>query len=168
MWVLGIAGSHNSAAALIRDGSVVADEQTERLTRIKRHPIQLSRMSHETVQVIKYCLDYAGIDLPDVDVIATCSPYEAEAGFAVQDPSTSPAGLPRSSRFPITSRTRNTPSTTPPRPRRSSSSATAAGHRKTSAPGWTSPNARRIRSGMSPRPERSRSRRMPTTDTNSG
>ena len=94
MWVLGIAGSHNSAAALIRDGSVVAAVQTERLTRIKRHPIQLSRMSHETVQVIKYCLDYAGIDLPDVDVIATCSPYEAEAGFAVQDPSTSPAGLP--------------------------------------------------------------------------
>jgi carbamoyltransferase len=56
MWVLGIAGSHNSAAALIHDGSVVAAVQTERLTRIKRHPIQLSRMSHETGQVIDYCL----------------------------------------------------------------------------------------------------------------
>jgi carbamoyltransferase len=94
MWVLGIAGSHNSAAALIRDGSVVAAVQTERLTRIKRHPIQLSRMSHDAVRVIQYCLDHAGIGLPDVDVIATCSPYEVEAAFAFKDPSASPAGLP--------------------------------------------------------------------------
>lgn len=94
MWVLGIAGGHNSAAALVHDGSVVVAVQTERLTRIKRHPIQLSRMSYEAVQVIEYCLRTAGIDLTDVDAIATCSPYETMARFLFEDPSLSPAGLP--------------------------------------------------------------------------
>ncbi|WP_051707101.1 carbamoyltransferase family protein [Nocardioides aequoreus] len=85
MWVLGIAGSHNSAAALVHDGRVVVAVQTERLTRIKRHPIVLPRMSMETAKVIEYCLRTAGIDLPDVDVIATCSPYDVEAGFVGRD-----------------------------------------------------------------------------------
>lgn len=94
MWLLGIAGSHNSGAALIHDGSVVVAVQTERLTRIKRCPIQLSRMSKEAGQVIEYCLRYVDIGLRDVDAIATCSPYETQARFALKDPSVSLAGLP--------------------------------------------------------------------------
>jgi carbamoyltransferase len=94
MWILGLSGGHNSAAALIRDGSVVVAVQTERLTRLKRHPIQLSKMSYETGQVIKYCLGYAGIDLPDIDAIATCSPYETKARFVFKNPYAAPAGLP--------------------------------------------------------------------------
>ncbi|HEV2374542.1 MAG TPA: carbamoyltransferase C-terminal domain-containing protein [Streptosporangiaceae bacterium] len=87
MWVLGIAGSHNSAAALVHDGKVVVAVQTERLTRVKRQPIRLSRMSRETGQVIQYCLRYAGIDMADIEAIATCSPYDPDARFEVKDPS---------------------------------------------------------------------------------
>jgi carbamoyltransferase len=94
MWTLGIAGSHNSAAALIHDGSVVVAVQTERLTRIKRHPIRLSAMGEETGQVIRYCLEHAGIGLREVSAIATCSPYETRARFAFRDPARPPAGLP--------------------------------------------------------------------------
>jgi carbamoyltransferase len=94
MWILGIAGSHNSAAALIHDGSVVVAVQTERLTRAKRHPIDLYHMSHEAVRVIEYCLRTAGIDFPDVEAIATCSPYETKARFVFDDPTASAAGLP--------------------------------------------------------------------------
>jgi carbamoyltransferase len=94
MWVLGLAGSHNSAAALVHDGRVVVAVQTERLTRIKRHPITLSRMSQETVHVMRYCLRTAGIDLPDLDAIATCSPYDVDARFLMRDPSAPLAGLP--------------------------------------------------------------------------
>src|SRR5438477_7012418 len=85
MWVLGIAGSHNSAAALIRDWRVVVAVQTERRTRVKQHQITLSRMGMETLHVIRYCLEYAGIDLRDIEAIATCSPHQAHAAFAVTD-----------------------------------------------------------------------------------
>ncbi|WP_214411219.1 carbamoyltransferase family protein [Sphaerisporangium fuscum] len=94
MWILGIAGSHNSAAALVHDGVVVVAVQTERLTRIKRHAIDLSRMSGDAVRVIEYCLRAAGIDLPDIDAIATCSPYEPAARFLFEDPAAAPVGLP--------------------------------------------------------------------------
>ena len=84
MWVLGLAGSHNSAAALIKDGRVVVAVQTERLTRRKRHPLTIERLGSEAVQVISYCLQYAGIDLPDLAAIATSTPWDvAPAGFAI-------------------------------------------------------------------------------------
>jgi carbamoyltransferase len=77
MWILGIAGSHNSGVALIEDGRVVAAVQTERLVRVKRHAIALDAIGSQTAQAIAYCLRHAGIDLPDVDAIATCTPWEA-------------------------------------------------------------------------------------------
>lgn len=94
MWTLGIAGSHNSAAALIQDGTVVVAVQTERLTRVKRQAITLSAMRQETIEVIRYCLDYAGIKLSDVDAIATCSPSDHTARFAYANSAASPPRLP--------------------------------------------------------------------------
>ena len=94
MWILGIAGGHNSAAALIRDGKVVVAVQTERLTRIKRHPIELASMADETVRVIEYCVRAAGIDLPDIDAIATCSPIGTTARFVFEDAAAPALGLP--------------------------------------------------------------------------
>lgn len=41
MWTLGLAGSHNSGAALIRDGEVMVAVQNERLVRIKHQPMSL-------------------------------------------------------------------------------------------------------------------------------
>ena len=77
MWILGIAGSHNSGVALIEDGRVVVAVQTERLVRVKRHAIATGEMGSHAAQAIAYCLRYAGIDLPDVDAIATCTPWVA-------------------------------------------------------------------------------------------
>lgn len=76
MWILGIAGSHNSGAALIKDGKVVVAIQTERLVRCKRQAISLDRMAQHAAEVIRYCLRYAGIDLPDLEAIATCTPWD--------------------------------------------------------------------------------------------
>jgi carbamoyltransferase len=75
MWILGLAGSHNSAAALIKDGRVVVAVQTERITRRKRDPIRIDRLGPDALQVIRYCLEYAGIDLPDLAAFATCTPW---------------------------------------------------------------------------------------------
>ncbi|MDI6103342.1 carbamoyltransferase C-terminal domain-containing protein [Actinoplanes sp. NEAU-A12] len=72
---MGIACSHNSAVALVRDGRVVVAVQTERLVRIKRHPFRMSRMPVEAARAIAYCLRYAGIDLPDLAKIAVCTPW---------------------------------------------------------------------------------------------
>jgi carbamoyltransferase len=97
MWILGIAASHNSGAALIEDGRVVVAVQTERLLRRKRQPLSLDPMGPHAVEVISYCLRYAGIDLPDLAAIATCTPWEAvPPRFAFPGvPSPSPSSLPR-------------------------------------------------------------------------
>jgi carbamoyltransferase len=94
VWILGIAGSHNSGAALIKDGRVVVAVQTERLVRHKRQPIALDNMATHAVQVISYCLRYAGIDLADLRAIATCTPWAGiHPRFAFQAPT--PSSLPR-------------------------------------------------------------------------
>jgi carbamoyltransferase len=94
MWILGLAGSHNSGAALIRDGKVVVAIQTERLTRVKRQSITLDRMGSHAGEVIRYCLRYAGIDLPDLDAIATSTPWEGvHPRFATLGDSRAPAAL---------------------------------------------------------------------------
>jgi len=86
MWILGIAGSHNSGAALIKDGRVVVAVQTERLVRRKRQPLSLDQLSAHAVRVIGYCLRYAGIDVTDLQAIATCTPWEViHARFADQE-----------------------------------------------------------------------------------
>lgn len=53
---------HDSAAALLRDGEVVAAAQEERFTRIKHD-------AAFPVQAIRYCLDEAGVSLADVDYV---------------------------------------------------------------------------------------------------
>jgi carbamoyltransferase len=64
MRVLGISAFyHDSAAALIEDGQLIAAAQEERFTR-KKHD---SGFPHNAVQ---YCLDHAGIKLADVDYVA--------------------------------------------------------------------------------------------------
>ena len=64
MRILGISAFyHDSAAALIDDGRIVAAAQEERFTR-KKHDSEFP--SH----AIEYCLDQAGIELADVDHVA--------------------------------------------------------------------------------------------------
>lgn len=77
MWILGLAGSHNSGAALIEDGKVVVAVQTERLTRVKRQPIAIEHMNAHVGALMAYCLRDAGIELGDLRAIATCTPGRA-------------------------------------------------------------------------------------------
>jgi carbamoyltransferase len=61
MWILGISAFyHDSAAALVRDGEVVAAAQEERFTR-KKHD------SHFPSNAIRYCLDSAGVKPHELD-----------------------------------------------------------------------------------------------------
>ena len=61
MYILGIGGfSHDSAAALFKDGKLVAAAMEERFTR-KKHEGGIPYKS------IKYCLDYEGITKDDLD-----------------------------------------------------------------------------------------------------
>jgi carbamoyltransferase len=63
-YILGISAYyHDSAAALVKDGRVVAAAQEERFSRI-RHDAAFPRRS------VGYCLDAAGIDLDQVEKIA--------------------------------------------------------------------------------------------------
>ncbi|MEQ8319650.1 MAG: carbamoyltransferase [Rhodospirillales bacterium] len=64
MIVLGLSAFyHDSAAAIIRDGEIVAAAQEERFTRKKNDP-------DLPVNAAAYCLDAAGVTLDDVDHIA--------------------------------------------------------------------------------------------------
>ena len=64
MLILGISAFyHDSAAALLRDGEIVAAAQEERFTRKKHDP-------GFPDNALKYCLDEAGIGLQDVDHVA--------------------------------------------------------------------------------------------------
>ena len=64
MLILGISALyHDSAAALLRNGEIVAAAQEERFTR-KKHDAAFPR------QAIEYCLSEAGVKLKDVDFIA--------------------------------------------------------------------------------------------------
>jgi len=66
MIILGIAGmvSHDAAAALFIDGKLVAAAEEERFVRIK-HAKQ-----HLPIEAIRYCLEFAGIEARDVDIVA--------------------------------------------------------------------------------------------------
>jgi carbamoyltransferase len=64
MWVLGISAYyHDSAAALVHDGRVVAAAQEERFSR-KKHDSRFPQ------HAIEYCLGAAGIDMATVDHVA--------------------------------------------------------------------------------------------------
>jgi carbamoyltransferase len=59
-------GFHDAAAVLIRDGTVLAAIEEERLDRVKHSNLFPAR-------AIRYCLDQAGVTLEDIDAIATDS-----------------------------------------------------------------------------------------------
>lgn len=63
MYILGISAFyHDSAAALLRDGEIVAAAQEERFTRSKHD-------SSFPNQAIKFCLEYAGIGPEQVEIV---------------------------------------------------------------------------------------------------
>lgn len=64
MYILGISAFyHDSAACLIKDGEVIAAAQEERFSRVKHD-------ESFPVQAAAFCLDYAGIELREVEAIA--------------------------------------------------------------------------------------------------
>ncbi|MFF0861268.1 carbamoyltransferase [Nonomuraea sp. NPDC050227] len=63
MYVLGISQVHDSAAALVADGKIVAFAEEERFTRVKHD-------GRFPAQAVRYCLEEAGITLADVDHVA--------------------------------------------------------------------------------------------------
>jgi carbamoyltransferase len=63
MFILGISAFyHDSAAALLKDGEIVAAAQEERFTRKKQDPAF-------PTNAVKFCLEYAGISLAEVDAV---------------------------------------------------------------------------------------------------
>lgn len=64
-WILGLSGSHNGAACLVRDGRVAVAIQEERLTREKRAWLLAGRPS----RAVAYCLEAAGIGPRDLDLV---------------------------------------------------------------------------------------------------
>jgi hypothetical protein len=68
MNILGIHHGHDSCAALIRDGEIVADVAEERFTRIKHY----CGMPWKSVA---YCLEAGGIESGDLDVVAIATSY---------------------------------------------------------------------------------------------
>jgi len=72
MYTLGInAAYHDSAAALIKDGVVIAAAEDERFTHIKhaKRPVPFSTWQLP-FDAINYCLKEAGIELADIDHVA--------------------------------------------------------------------------------------------------
>lgn len=63
MYVLGISRVHDSAAALVRDGEIIAFAEEERFTRVKHDGRFPSR-------AVEFCLNQAGITLAEVDHVA--------------------------------------------------------------------------------------------------
>lgn len=68
MFVLGIHKGHDSSAALIIDGEIVADVAEERFTRIKHH-------AGLPFNAVDYCLKTAGITMEEVDVVAIATRF---------------------------------------------------------------------------------------------
>jgi carbamoyltransferase len=63
MYVLGISRVHDSAAALVRDGEIIAFAEEERFTRVKHDGRFPSK-------AVAFCLEQAGITLAEVDHVA--------------------------------------------------------------------------------------------------
>ncbi len=61
--ILGISAFyHDSAAALLIDGEIVAAAQEERFTRIKHTP-------EFPGNAIRYCLEYSGVTIDELDAV---------------------------------------------------------------------------------------------------
>jgi len=67
-WILGISASHNGSACLLRGDEIVVAIQEERLSRFKRHRTYGCGPSRS----IAYCLNYAGVDPAELDLIVLC------------------------------------------------------------------------------------------------
>lgn len=76
MWILGICSSHNGAVALLRDGRVQVAIQAERLSRRKREMTPVLKPNAVVQDCIRYCLDYCGIGIRDLDAVATSTPWK--------------------------------------------------------------------------------------------
>ena len=77
MWILGISKSHNGAVALINNGKIVSAIQAERISRVKRQPIELENDKTLVSQCVNYCLNQAGIKHSDLQLISICTPWDA-------------------------------------------------------------------------------------------
>lgn len=73
-WVLGINGSHNGSFCLMKDGRIVVAIQEERLTGLKRARVFGGRHSLG----IDYCLNAAGIEPSDLDLVVLANQNSAE------------------------------------------------------------------------------------------
>lgn len=76
MWVLGVCSSHNGGVALLRDGRVQVAIQAERLSRRKRDMTPVLKPNAVVQDCIRYCLDYCGIGIGDLDAVATSTPWK--------------------------------------------------------------------------------------------
>src|SRR5438132_322933 len=63
MYILGISRHHDSAAALLKDGHIVALAEDERFNR-KKH------FGGSPSEAVRFCLNHAGIALGEVDDVA--------------------------------------------------------------------------------------------------
>ena len=81
MNILGVHIGHDSSAALVQDGKIVADVAEERFVRVKYY-------AGLPFRSIEYCLRYAGLDPAQIDVVAFPSstiPPEARLLFEGPD-----------------------------------------------------------------------------------
>jgi carbamoyltransferase len=70
-WIVGLNhGAHDSACALLHDGELIVAVEQERLSRRKR------AVGQSPAHALQYCLDHAGIELPDIDVVALGSDHD--------------------------------------------------------------------------------------------
>ncbi len=65
MYILGISQGHDAAAALVKNGKVVAAAEEERFNRVK-HSVGYGT----PVLAAKFCMDYANITPADIDIVA--------------------------------------------------------------------------------------------------
>lgn len=89
MIVLGINNMHDASAALVVDGNIIAAAEEERFNRVK-HSKGFPK------HAIRFCLDYAGIDFRDVDVVCVSwKPWvlRVRATLAVKSILTSPSAF---------------------------------------------------------------------------
>ncbi|MGZ6550715.1 MAG: carbamoyltransferase N-terminal domain-containing protein, partial [Tumebacillaceae bacterium] len=74
MYILGInCAYHESAAALLKDGQLIAAVEEERFSRIKHgKPSNVDNADELPLQAIRFCLEQAGIEMSDVGYVG-CS-----------------------------------------------------------------------------------------------
>src|SRR5215475_6372504 len=68
MYILGISGHQSdAAAALLKDGRIVAAIEEEKLARVSR--VGISQSGGAPYQAIGYCLEAAGVGIEDIDYV---------------------------------------------------------------------------------------------------